>query len=67
MEDLLINISNMCSCSVAEAEQYLKSEIKNGKENLAAGDDLFTVVSEICSGLGIEADYEMQIAEMLSF
>lgn len=67
MEGLLLNISNMCNCSVAEAEQYLKSEIENGKENLAAGDDLFTVVEEVRSALGIEADYEIQIAEMLSY
>lgn len=63
--DILQNIANMCGCDIEEAQKLLDSEIKLAKENMECGDDLSVVVEEVLSALGIEADYEIEVAQMI--
>lgn len=62
---MLQNIMNMCGVSRDEAKKLLLEEIKMARENFAADGDLLRAVEDVLSDLGIDADYEMQIAEMI--
>lgn len=56
---------NMCGVSKEEAKQLLREEIEMARENFAADGNLYQAVEDVLSGLGLEADYEIQIAQMI--
>ena len=51
-------ICNSCSCSQAEAREYLDSEIRNLRELQEADDLREDNIEMACSNLGLDLDYQ---------
>lgn len=51
-------ISNSCSCSQTEAQEYLDSEIRNLRELQEVDDLREDDIEMACSNLGLDLDYQ---------
>ncbi len=51
-------ISNSCSCSQTEAQEYLDSEVKCLRELQEANDLREDDIGMACSSLGLDLDYQ---------
>lgn len=51
-------ISNSCSCSQTEAQEYLDSEVKYLRELLEVDDLRGDDIGMACSNLGLDLDYQ---------
>jgi hypothetical protein len=56
-KSIIDRISNSCSCSHEEAEEYLEGEIRNLRELVELGDFRFSDMETACESLGLENDY----------
>jgi hypothetical protein len=66
-KSIIDRISNSCSCSREEAEEYLESEVQNLRELMELGDLRSGDMETACQSLGLENDYIEYFINVLAY
>lgn len=60
------SVMRSCSCTKEDAVECIDGAVYNAAENMACGDSLYRVTQEALEELGLDADWEIQMAELIT-